>query len=260
MSSAGLVGRISTKLFLSTMLNLTDAEFAASHARGAGFVQLGTMIVEAETAEFAPFRERWPKTFLPNDMPGMRDLLRREVATVKGGVGDVPICLSIAGSDIAQVGGAIQAFGEAGGDFVELNAHGRVEPWASRGYLAGMSLPANRGRLLAWVEELAALEVPLVVKFRTDLGVDMVELCRDLARVPILGLHFNVRSDDATEPNLTLVRSIRPEIGGALLCSGYAWTVETVRALMQAGADAVGLAQPVAKDVGLLARLAQALG
>ena len=259
METVGLAERISKRLFLSTMLNLTDAEFAASYAAGAGFIQLGTMLVEAETAEYSPYRDRWPKAFLPNDGAAMCDLLRREIVTVKSGVGEVPICLSIAGSGLAGVCGAIRAFGEAGGDFVELNVHGRLDPWASQGYLAGMSLPAYRDRLVAWAEELAALDIPLVIKFRTDIDVDMRQVCSDLAHVPLFGVHFNVRDVAIKKPNLAFVKSIRSAVEGELLCSGYAWTADAVKALFEAGADAVGLAQPIAKDPGLFAKLARAL-
>jgi len=259
MEREALRARLRGKLFLSSMLNLTDGAYGVSHGSGAGLVQLGTMIVAPVNAEYARWRERWPKAFLPPEAPAMRRMLATEIAAVRDGLGDVVICLSIAGFDISHVEMAAQAFHDVGGDFVELNAHGGLEPWSEQGYLVGMSLPRYRQRLLQWVERLTALPIPLVIKFNTHVRVDFAQVCRDLADFPVFGYHFNVRDETTHEPDDDFVKAIRPVVEGVLLCSGYAWTAAAVQRLFALGVDCVGFARPVMDDGEFIANLAKEL-
>jgi tRNA-dihydrouridine synthase len=155
---------------------------------------------------------------------------------------------------------ATDAFRQAGGDFVELNVHGRLDPFADQGYFAGMALPRYRDRLVTWVEQLAQVDIPLLLKFRTDYDVDFDQVLDDLGHIPLFGHHFNVRLPDAEQPNLVFVGRIRPLVQGVLLCSGYAWDAETVEALFGLGVDAVGVAQPVIRDRDFIAKMAAAIG
>ena len=253
---AGMAGQV----FLSTMLDITDAAYAVERSRGAGFVQLGTMLVAPETAEYAPYRRRWLKSWLPNDAAAMRDALAREVEIVRAELGAATlVCLSIGGFEIDDQVRAAEAFRQAGGDVMELNAHGGLQPFASQGYLGGLAQPAYRARLVSWAETMAGADIPLLIKFNGQLDVDWAQLLADLAHVPVAGYHFNVRDNQAKAPNYALVQALRPLVPGALLCSGYAWTTEAARRLFDLGADAVGVAQPAREDAGFLPRLRASL-
>ncbi len=255
-----LTDRLAGQVFLSTMLDITDAAYVVAHSRGAGFAQLGTLLVAPDAAEYATYRERWPKSFLPNDESAMRDVLAREVAIVREGLGAATVvCLSIGGFEVEAQARAAEAFRQAGGDMVELNAHGRLQPFADQGYLAGLALPAYRGRLVGWAEALAQVDLPLLIKFNGQLDVDWAQLLADLAHVPVAGYHFNVRAPRVQAPNEALVRTLRPLVKGALLCSGYAWTAEAARRLFDLGVDAVGVAQPAREDPEFLPRLRASL-
>ena len=170
------------------------------------------------------------------------------------------VCLSIAGFKVEDVADAVRAFGEAGGDFVELNVHGGVRPWSEQGYLVGMALPEYRARLVFWAEQLAALDIPLVIKFNSRIDVDFAEALRDLAHVPVWGYHFNIRDQVEKKPNEDFVRNIRPLVQGPLLVSGYAWEVERVRRLQELGVNVVGFSEPVMNDPAFISRMAQELG
>lgn len=252
--------RISGQLVVSTMLDITDAAFCVACGHGAGMIQLGTMLVAPENETYTPWRQRWPKSFLPWDTSAMRRVLKGAVALVRQGLGDVVVCLSLAGFEgVGEVVEAAQAFADAGGDLVELNVHGGLKPFSEQGYLAGMSLPSYRQRLIAWVEALSSLEIPLLVKFNTQVATDLFQVCRDLAHLPVFGYHFNVRDEATRAPNYAFVQAIRPLVEGVLLCSGYAWTAAAVRKLFEAGADAVGFAKPLVNDHGFIAALAAEL-
>ena len=153
-----------------------------------------------------------------------------------------------------------RAFGRAGGDIFELNVHGEYGKLIERGLIKAMALPANQPTLIRWLRELAGLEVQLVVKFdaSTD-GVDWPVLMDEVSQVEgLFGIHFNVRSGNET-PDVAFVERIRPHVGGVLFCSGHVRTSDQVRALFDAGADCVGLAQGVLDEPGIIARLAAEL-
>jgi len=252
--------KLAGQVFLSTMLDITDAAYVVERSRGAGFVQLGTMLVAPQTPEFAPYRQRWLKSWLPNDPAAMRDALAREVGIVRAGLGAATaVCLSLGGFEIADQVRAAEAFRQAGGDVVELNAHGGLQPFASQGYLGGLAFPAYRARLTSWAEALARVDLPLLIKFNGGMDVDWPRLLADLAHVPVAGYHFNIRDGRTKAPNLGLVQALRPLVRGALLVSGYAWTAEAARQLFDLGADAVGVAQPAREDGEFLPKLRAAL-
>lgn len=260
MNRSELWKRMAGALFLSAMLDLTDAEYCVERGEAAGMVQLGTMIVAPETDEYAPYRQRWSRTFLPTDRGAMCAQLQAEVGAVRVALGDTLCCLSLAGFAMDDVVAAAESFWRAGGDFVELNVHGSLQPWASQGYLIGMAQPQYRQRLVAWAQALAALEIPLVIKFNTRLDVDFAQVLHDLRHVPVWGYHFNVRDPQSRVPKYEFVERIRPLVQGPLLCSGYAWTAEAVRRLVAAGADSVGVAEPVMNDRHFILKLRQELG
>jgi tRNA-dihydrouridine synthase len=251
--------RLAGRLFLAAMIDLTDGAYCVEHGQGAGMVQLGTLIIAPQSNEFASWRARWPKTFLPDDAAAMRERLAAEVQTVRKGLGDIPVCLSIGGFAVEHVVQAAQAFQQAGGDFLELNVHGGLQPWSDQGYFIGMALPQYRQRLLSWVEKLSALDIPLVVKFNTRLDVDFAQALHDLAHLPVWGYHFNVRDNEARQPKYGFVEAIRTQVSGPLFCSGFAWTAEAVNRLFALGVEGVGIADPARNDSEFIAKLAKSL-
>ena len=67
---------------------------------------------------------------------------------------------------------AADAFREAGGDIVELNAHGGYERYLKLGLLRAMVLPENRPKLREWLERPVELDIPIIVKFRMGVVSD----------------------------------------------------------------------------------------
>jgi len=71
----------------------------------------------------------------------------------------------------------------------------------------------------------------------------------------LFGVHFNVRSKDHKEPDLSFVRLVRPHVTGVLHCSGHVTRRAQFDALLDAGADCVGISQGLLDDEGLIRRL-----
>jgi hypothetical protein len=77
-----------------------------------------------------------------------------------------------------------------------------------------------------------------------------------MANLPLLGVHVNVRDEQARRPDVDLVRALRPLIPGLFLVSGYVRSPEDARALFEAGADMIGAAAPVREDLAYIRKLA----
>ena len=63
--------------------------------------------------------------------------------------------------------------------------------------------------------------------------------------------HVNVRREETGEQDLRLLQQIRGATGMFLLASGYVTDAASARALFDAGADCVGIAQAAMNDPGV---------
>jgi tRNA-dihydrouridine synthase len=251
MQRSELMGRLRGSLFISAMFGRTDGAFVAQHGAAASMVQLGAFIADAED------RTHDPAVLLPESRQEMVPILSREVDIARQTLGDIPVAVNAAAGDLESAVNMAQAFHEAGGDLFELNVHGGYGKLLDRGLLRAMALPIHRPMLLEWLGRLCALDVPVIVKFWAGMpGVDFVALLQDMAGIAgLFGVHLNVRSEQAREPDVEFVRTIRPHVPGALLCSGYVTTHQQAAALFAAGADCVGIAQGILDEPGIMARL-----
>jgi len=247
-----LANRIQGGLFLSSMMGWTTGDFVAQRGRGAAMVQIGALIADAED------RSHDSRFLLPLEENDMVPVLAAAVQAAREGVGDTPIALNGAVGDVESGCRMARAFREAGGDLFELNCHGGYGKLLERGLLRAMALPTNRPTLIEWLEALCELDIPIVVKFHGHMeGVNLAEVLRDMAHIErLFGVHFNVRSVEGKQPDVDLVRRLRPLARGVLFCSGHVRSREQADALFRAGADCVGLAQAVLDDPQILERLA----
>ena len=160
---------------------------------------------------------------------------------------------------------AAKCFAQAGGDLVELNVHGGYGRYLEQGKLRAMVQPEHQDELLRWVAALGRLDIPLIVKFRgrgaREPGerAHLVSALRRMANLPVFGVHVNVRDDATRQPDVDLVRALRPLIPGLFLASGYVRSSDDARALFDAGADMVGVAAPVMEDAAYIRKIAARL-
>ncbi len=242
------------KLFLSSMMGITDGAFCASRSAGCAMVQLGAYL--AEPGATAGEMGRDAASFLPADPEACTSFLSKECTRARGS-SNLTVCLNLATPRLEWALEAARCFHRAGGDLLELNAHGGYKRYLDQGKLRANVLPEHRDELVRWSEALCALEIPLIVKVNAQ--HDRPEVClalEALAHLPLWGVHINVRDPETETPDLAFVREARALVPGKLLVSGYVRSAADVRACLEAEADMVGIAAPAIDDAGYIGRIA----
>jgi len=240
------------KLFLSSMMNVTDGSFCSERSEGCAMVQIGAYL--AEPPAYGNIA-----SVLPPERQKCIQFLAEECRKAKSR-SDVYVCLNLATPKLEWGLEAAEAFEKAGGDFVELNVHGSYERYLKLGLLRAMVLPENRERLVKWVEAFSKLSIPLIVKFRMGVVPDYPSVLKEIVDLKIFGIHFNVRDGTTGRPNFKFVEDIREKCPFFLLVSGYVRSGDDARRLFSAGADMVGIAEPTIKDPNFIMKIARQLG
>jgi len=246
-----LAGRLKDGVFISSMMGVTNGEYVAKHGEGACMVQVGALVADAID------RTHDPDYLLPLEQEDMVPILAKEVAPVRQALGDMPVALNAAPGDLESAIRMANAFHEAGGDIFELNCHGGYGKLLERGLLRAMVRPEYRPTMIEWLEELCRLTIPIVVKFNISTeGVDFVEALEQIRHIDdLFGVHFNVRSKAEKEPDLAFIRQVRPHVAGVLHCSGYVTDRARLDAVIEAGADCIGISQGLLDDETIIRKI-----
>jgi tRNA-dihydrouridine synthase len=245
------------RLFLSSMMGVTDGAFCARTLKGdhrTAMVQTGAYLAEPTATDEDKGADG--RCFLPPDPDACAAWLAADCRDIQE-VADVVICMNLATPKLEWGLEAARCFAQAGGDAVELNVHGGYGRYLAQGKLRAMVQPENQDELLRWVAAFVQLDMPLIVKVNG--GSERAHLesaLRRMANVPVLGVHVNVRDDETRRPNVELARALRPLIPGLFLVSGYVRSPEDTQALFDAGADMVGVAASVRKDPAYVRQIA----
>jgi len=249
---AELQEKLRGKLFLSSMMNVTDGSFCSERSEGCAMVQIGAYL--AEPPAYKKFR-----SVLPPERESCIRFLADEVRKARGDT-DVHVCLNLAAPKLEWGVEAAEAFKEAGGDFVELNVHGSYERYLKLGLLRAMVLPENRPKLIRWLKAFSELDIPVIVKFRMGVIPDYPSILEETADLNLFGVHFNVRDETTKRPDFGFVEDIRERCPFFLLISGYIRSADDARRLFSAGVDMVGIAEPTIKDPYFITKIARDLG
>ena len=246
-----LRGNLHGKLFLSSMMGITDGSFCSERGKGCAMVQIGAYLAEPSAygrREYVlPPTEEECVSFSAEECERARD------------ESTLYVCLNLATPKLEWGLEAAEWFYKAGGDIVELNAHGGYEPYLRLGKLRAMVLPENRSELFEWLEAFSKLKVPVIVKFREGVIPDYSPVLDKVADMDLLGVHFNIRDERSGSPDIEFVREVKRRYPLFLLVSGYVRDAETVGRLFEAGADMVGFAEPTIKDAEFISKIAQEL-
>jgi tRNA-dihydrouridine synthase len=242
--------------FLSSMMGVTDGAFCAQRSQGCAMVQLGAYL--AEPAASPEEHGRDARSFLPAAPQACADFLAGECRVARGSSG-VATCLNLATLRLEWGLEAAERFGQAGGGLVELNVHGGYRRYVEQGKLRAMVLPEHQDELFRWVEALAGLEVPLIVKFNAQYQrTALLHVLERMAALGVFGMHLNVRDEATRQPDVAFIHSTRERYPGFLLISGYVRSAADAWAAFEAGADMVGIAAPAIEDATYVRRIAEA--
>ncbi|MBN1643190.1 MAG: hypothetical protein JXA09_18295 [Anaerolineae bacterium] len=242
--------------FLSSMMGITDGAFCAQRSAGCAMVQLGAYLAEptATADEIGSHGD----SFLPADPSEWTAFLARECRAARQNA-DVQVCLNLAALELEAALEAGACFARAGGDLLELNAHGGYRRYLEQGKLRAMVEPEHLPELCRWAQALIGLEIPLIVKFsgQSDRPA-LLSAVEQMAALSVPGVHVNVRRAEARAPDVDLVRTVRARYPGLLLVSGYVRAAADAAALFETGADMVGVADPARRDADYIRALAEA--
>lgn len=237
------------KLFLSSMMGVSDGYFCSERSEGCAMVQIGAYLAEPPA---------YPETdsVLPRGQKECIDFLGEECRRAREN-STVRICLNLATPRLEWGLDASECFYKAGGDIVELNIHGGYQPYLRLGKLKAMVLPENRYELFRWLEAFSKMEIPIIVKFREGIVADYGPILDNVVKLNLFGVHFNIRNEQTNVPNLEFVKAIKEKYSFFLLVSGHIRSSEMVKKLFEAGADMVGFAEPTIKDSRFISRIAE---
>lgn len=236
------------KLFLSSMMGVTDGFFCAERSEGCAMVQIGAYLAEPPA---------YPETdsVLPRGQKECIDFLTQECRRAREN-STVQICLNLATPRLEWGLDASECFYKAGGDIIELNIHGGYEPYLRLGKANAMVLPENRHELFRWLEAFSKVEIPIIVKFREGVVADYGPILDNVVKLNLFGVHFNIKNEQTKGPDLEFVTAIKEKYSFFLLLSGHIRSSEMVKKLFEAGADMVGFAEPTIKDSRFISRIA----
>jgi len=247
----GFYSKLKNRLFLSSMMGVTDGAFCLERSEGCVMVQLGAYL--AEPTEYGT-----ESYFLPPTAEQCIEFLSEENRKAKTSR-NVLTCLNLATPKLEWGLQAADCFSRASGDFVELNVHGAYEPYLSIGKVRAMVLPENRKELFRWVEAFTKLKIPLIVKFREGIVDDYPRVLEKLMDTDIFAVHFNVRDERTKRPDFDFVQNIKKHCPLFLLASGYVRSAEDIRMLFECGADTVGIAEPTIENPNYIQEIARRL-
>lgn len=241
-------GKLKGKLFLSSMLGITDAVFCASRSKGCSMVQLGAFVLFKERKDRNVF---WPETELNKLILVMKeqfDTFRSKAEKVVGRDNVPIVSANVFPCSDEDVENSATAFIEAGGDIYELNAHGGIGGDRERGTGSMLFMPEHTPKLMRWAKMLVDRGMPVIIKGRGGVIPDYTGHVKQLEQLGVHAFHINVRDDTTGTQNLKLLEEIRRATNMFILASGYVKDKETAKALFDAGADCVGIAQAAIND------------
>ncbi len=241
--------------FLSSMMGLTDGDFCSQRSAGCSMVQLGAYLAEP-TASSSDMANQ-SSSFLPADWDACTQFLAQQCQDAQS-MNAVNVCLNLATPRLEWGLKAAESFKQAGGNQVELNAHGGYQRYLEQGKLRAMILPENQPTLYKWIEAFTVLDIPLIVKFNGQIDREcLLQVLEKIREYELFGIHINVRHPESKQPDFAFTRQVRELCNGVLMVSGYIRSGSDAATLFEAGADMVGIAEPTIADADYIGRIAK---
>ena len=231
---ADLFEEISNGVVLAELGGYGDGPYCAEYGAGAAMVIMGTYVVDArdevpypETFVFKPGRENYA-SYLAEHVPTAR-------------ASGAKVAVSIISVELGDSVDFLRAAEEAGADYASLCVHSGMSMFTSVGLGAALCRDTNREHLRKWCTGLSeALNIPLIMKFGMAGVTETVETTKAMIDCGVEGVHVNF-GDATSGAGLAAVR----EVAGAcpfLIAGGGIDNVEGARRVLEAGADAVAIA------------------
>ena len=249
---------------ISSMVNIANGKFCGDYGRGSQMVQIGGYGADG----------------YKGDRKAIVAFLKPEIQEAKRS--GAKVAVNTFATDIDYLLAFVKGFEEAGGDFVEYNAHTPSQTYVSRGLGYAHMAKENQPSLFEFTRKLSeGLSIPLIVKGRawTPLSSGSVEriaddygrLAQELLEYGAALMHLNIRKEDEKRYDLDVLREVKDKSEIFLIASGYVGltkdgsvdldkAVFDTEAILKAGADLVLIGQAAMGEPTIVERLAGRLG
>ena len=249
---------------ISSMINIANGRFCGRYGRGCQMVEIGGYGADGYKGD----RRAIAAFFKPEIQEAKRSGSKVAVNTFA--------------TNIDYLLAFVKGFEEAGGDFVEYNAHTPSKTYVSRGLGYAHLAKENQPGLFELTRKLSdALSIPLIIKGRvwTPLSAGSVEriaddygrLAQELLKYGAALMHLNIRKEDEKRYDLDVLREVKDRSEIFLMASGYVGlrqdgsadldkAVVDTEAILKAGADLVLIGQAAMGEPAIVQQLAQRLG
>jgi len=246
---------------ISSMVNVTGGKFCGDYGKGSAMVQIGGYGAD-------PYE---------GDRKAIVDFLKPHIeAAQRSGA---KVAVNTLATNLDYLVEFVKGFEEAGGDFVEYNAHTPSQNYVSRGLGYMQFAPENQKSLFEYTRRMAdALSIPLIIKGRAwspsssgsvkRVAKDYAVLAEELMRYGASAMHLNIRKEDERRYDLAVLVEIKSKSDIFLIASGYVGltsdgnvdlekAVSDTKAILSAGADLVLIGEAAMKEPSIVERLAE---
>ena len=248
---------------ISSMVNITSGKFCGDYGRGSAMVQIGGYGAD-------PYK---------GDRSAIVDFLKPQIEEARRS--GAKVAVNTLATNLDYLVAFAKGFEEAGGDFVEYNAHTPSQSYVSRGLGYAHFVQENQQSLFEFTRKMAdALSIPLIVKGRAwspsssgsteRVANDYAALSEELMKYGASAIHLNIRKEDEKRYDLDILANIKDQSDIFLIASGYVGltpdggvdlekAVYDTEAILDAGADLVLIGQAAMDDPTIVERLAERL-
>ena len=257
---------------ISSMVNITNGKFCGDYGSGSTMVQIGGYGADG----------------YKGNRKAIVDFLEPEIQEARRS--GAKVAVNTLATNIDYLLAFVEGFEEAGGDFVEYNAHTSSQSYAARGLGYAQFAKENQQSLFEYTRKLSdVLSIPLIVKGRawTPLSTgskdgftsvnhveriadDYGKLAQELVKCGASSMHLNIRKEDEKRYDLDVLREVKDKSDIFLIASGYVGlarddsvdldkAVSDTEAILKAGADLVLIGQAVMDEPTIVQRLAERL-
>jgi len=249
---------------ISSMVNITDGKFCGDYGKGAAMVQIGGYGADG----------------YEGGRNAIVEFLKPQIQEARRS--GAKVTLNTLATNIDYLLAFVKGFEEAGGDFVEYNAHTGSQTYVRRGLGYAQFAKENQQSLFEFTRKLSdVLSIPLIIKGRawTPLSVGAVKriaddygkLAQELVKCGASSMHLNIRKEDEKRYDLDVLREVKDKSDIFLIASGYVGltqdgsvdldkAVSDTEAILKAGADLVLIGQAAMDEPTIVQWLAERLG
>jgi len=246
---------------IASMVNITSGKFCGDYGKGSAMVQIGGYGADG----------------YKGDKKAIMEFLEAEIREARRS--GAKVAVNTLATNIDYLLTFVEGFEEAGGDFVEYNAHTSSKSYASRGLGYSQFAKENQPSLFEYTRKLSeALSIPLIVKGRvwTPLSTGSVKriaddyawLAEELIKCDASSMHLNIRKEDEKRYDLDVLKEVKEKSDIFLIASGYVGltqdgsvdlgkAVPDTEAILKAGADLVLIGQAAMDEPTIVQRLAE---